>query len=359
MAATAQTAQATQTNGTGPAPTRTAFFQPLTFDQLMQQPAKQWLIDRVLGAGDVGMIFGEAGTGKTFVVIDLIFAACLGKPWTARFQESGSGFQIARPLRVAYCGGEGVGGLPDRFRAAADGWGVTSLPNFDFYPLAPQLYIHNRTDGIDNFVADWQARPGAPTLDVLVIDTLATAIAGADENSAQDMGKVLDRVRAASRALGCAVLLVHHSKKGGGDYRGSSSLHGAMDCMLEVAKNGQSTLEVYKLKDAEAWPKLTFTLTAKHGGSAFVIWDGLAGAGGSGGSKSQTTRSEVLEILQDNPQDRFTAAQLAKAIGETTNATTKALKELQKQGKAERHTAQGGRDMYVWALASSLAAAQP
>ncbi len=108
-------------------------FTPYSFNQLLKMPPKEWLLDRVFGAGDIGMMYGPPGCGKTFVVIDMIVRLCTGQKWANEFD-------VTRCLNVAYCAGEGIGGLPSRFAAAAKHYDITSLRNFTFYPILPQLY---------------------------------------------------------------------------------------------------------------------------------------------------------------------------------------------------------------------------
>ena len=48
---------------------------------------------------------------------------------------------------------------------------------------------------------------------MLVIDTLARAMAGSDENSASDVSLVVAKCEAITMAAGAAILLVHHSGK--------------------------------------------------------------------------------------------------------------------------------------------------
>jgi hypothetical protein len=76
--------------------------------------------------------------------------------------------------------------------------------------------------------------PSKPVL--IVVDTLARAMKGGDENSAQDMGALNDAMSALIEATGACVLLIHHSGKNkGAGARGSSALLGAIDTELEVA----------------------------------------------------------------------------------------------------------------------------
>jgi hypothetical protein len=97
-------------------------FVPLSLTDLLKLPPKDWLLEQVFGAGDLVMLYGPPGTGKTFVAIDMIFALCLGQRWGERFD-------VTRPLSVAYCAGEGTGGLPQRFAAAAEFYSVEELHN--------------------------------------------------------------------------------------------------------------------------------------------------------------------------------------------------------------------------------------
>lgn len=315
-----------------PVPGGAPVFTPKSLGDLLAMPPKQWLIEQVLGAGDVCMVYGPPGSGKSFVVIDLIFAACLGQQWAMRFD-------VARPLAVAYCAGEGASGLPQRFAAAADRYGVQALPGFTFFDAAPQLYVPERSSAevetIERFVQEWQDRRAAGeagNLDVLIVDTLHSATAGADENSAQDMGQVLRAVKAASKALGCAVILVHHSNKAGTGERGSSAMRGAMDCMIEIKPTaGKFALSCEKLKDGAAWKPQTFDLI-EVGESARVWWDEPSDLPSNTGKQS----ANLLATMQQHPGQQFTAKQLAEVAGAGQSATINVLTRLVDKGQVTR-----------------------
>ena len=166
-------------------------FQPLSLADLLKLPPKEWIINQVMGSGDLIMVYGAPGTGKTFVVVDMIFAACLGRKWAMRFD-------VPRRLNVAYCAGEGVSGLPARFGAAAQFYGVESMENFTFYSVTPSLFYDdsqkNDIESIDRFILEWKERQDAgeaQLLDILVIDTLHSATAGCSSSAPSTSGPAM------------------------------------------------------------------------------------------------------------------------------------------------------------------------
>ncbi len=319
-------------------------FTPYSFDELLKMSSKEWLLDQVFGAGDIGMIYGPPGCGKTFLVIEMIIILCMAKPLANRFA-------VKRQLNVAYCAGEGISGLPSRFQAAATHHGVSEMPNFTFYKTMPQLYLGN--DGSDTtiqeFVYQWQARQQnkeAESLDVLVIDTLHTATTEADENSAKDMGRVLHLCRWAATELGCAVILVHHTNKNGASERGSSSLRGRMDFMIKVEKTdgvkAHAVMSCDKLKDGEQWTSQSFSLQSQiECKSAYVSWNDpndLIQTSGSKASDKEKLKAEMKRYVGH----RLTCNRLAESIAKTPVYTRKLLNELEQAKGCQRELSNPG-----------------
>jgi hypothetical protein len=181
--------------------------------------------------------------------------------------------------------------------------------------LVPQLF--DAGDGIGRFVSEWQADQAAgnvEALDLLVIDTLHSASVGSDENSAQDMGKVLQAVKNAQRALGCAVILIHHSNKAGTGERGSSALRGAMDAMIEIEPSANKfVMRCSKLKDAEQWKQQTFDLVAVEDcESVRVWWDEPADKQNAG--KQDNDIGAIVDLLKRTPKQRYTIKAIGDAI---------------------------------------------
>jgi hypothetical protein len=129
----------------------------------------------------------------------------------------------------------------------------------DFRYLAKPLNLLNQDNAIDDLIG----AAGAIGATLIIIDTLARAMAGGDENSPEDMGAMIqafDRIR---DETGAHLMAVHH---GGKDEargsRGHSSLKGAADAELKAAKtdDGARVASVTKSKDDADGERFFFKL---------------------------------------------------------------------------------------------------
>lgn len=307
-------------------------FIPFTCADLLAIPEKKWLVDQIFGPKDLGMIYGAPGCGKTFVVIDMIVQMCRGEFWAGRFN-------VRKPLNIAYCAGEGVSGLPPRFQAALKHHNVSNLHNFTFYRNIPQFYEEGteQANNILQFILEWKKRQQAKEadpLDVLVIDTLHTATCAADENSSKDMGLVLQACRLASEQLGCAIILVHHTNKGGTAERGSSALRGAMDFMIRIERpekgiGTNARMFCEKLKDGEQWQDQDFHLSmVEDCTSVCVLWNDPNEKEVSFIRSKENDKDRLLKEMKKQQGFRYTAISLAEVIGQSGDYTRKLLSEM-------------------------------
>jgi hypothetical protein len=210
-------------------------------------PPQSWIIKGVLPRAQVGMIFGESTAGKSFMVIDMLGAIARGVDWRG---------MRTKPGRVVLVVAEGVGGAKGRLRAYGQHHGVdiSTIP-FGIIKDTPDL-SKNDHKGLAKQIKEWG---GA---DVIVLDTLAQSSAGANENSGEDMGRVLKHCRELHDETGAMVLLVHHAGKDATrGARGWSGLKAAMDVELEVVRNlGQRSLKISKAKDGQDGIEMGFKL---------------------------------------------------------------------------------------------------
>lgn len=205
------------------------------------RPPPPWLVDKLLPAGGLVGLYGQGGSYKTFLALRLGVAIAKG--------EATFGGRTLAQGPVVYVAGEGqqeprlraieaeFGTIPDTF-ALFDGLDLTSEEDQAILAADLQLAISG----------PWGGRMPA----LIVVDTLNRAAPGADENSAKDMGLVVAACDAMRKALGCTVLLVHHTPKGSDDWRGSTAVWNALDAALLVKRKGDLKAVLYarRIKDA-------------------------------------------------------------------------------------------------------------
>lgn len=198
----------------------------------LDAPAKEleWLVKSIMTRGEVSMWYGQPGCGKSFLMSDAGLAVARGVPWFGRRVRQGL---------VIYQAGEGGLGLKRRMRAYRKHHGIGEDLPFVLLPSPINLFVADAD--VDRLIAEiklWAAYYDVP-LELVVIDTMSAAIAGADENASGDLSKVLERCRKIARETGAHVALVHHTPKGGGSPRGWSGLSGNVENMIEVIRTEQ------------------------------------------------------------------------------------------------------------------------
>jgi integrase len=97
---------------------------------------------------------------------------------------------------------------------------------------------------------------------VIVLDTLNAATPGMDENASADMGKAIAATKRIREECGGLVILVHHSGKDATKgLRGHSSLHAALDTVIEVTRDGDRRCwKMSKAKDGRDGDEHQFQL---------------------------------------------------------------------------------------------------
>ncbi len=209
----------------------------LTDDDLRQLPAVEWRIKNVLPAHGLAVVFGPSGSGKSFLVLDMLQSLSLGHEWFGR---------RVKPCSVTYVSLEGEAGLANRVEAYRIHHGETSTQIR--YTVQPFSLLN--ADDINELALAIQA---AGAGDVVVLDTLSRAAPGSDENDSKAMGQIVASAKMLQEMIGGLVLLVHHTGKDASKgMRGHSSLHAALDCAIEVKRTGDHREWVLaKSKDGE------------------------------------------------------------------------------------------------------------
>lgn len=202
------------------------------------QPLPEWIIKGVLPRAGLVVVYGESGAGKSFVLLDLVAAVARGLDWRGH---------RTKPGRVVYLCAEGAGGFRGRLRA----YEQTHAVDLADLPLHVIGVAPNFLEKADALKLGRTIRELVGATDVLVVDTVAQVTPGGNENSSEDMGRLIHHCAGLHRALGATVLLVHHAGKDASrGARGWSGLRAAADAELEVVrKPAGRLLRVTKQKD--------------------------------------------------------------------------------------------------------------
>jgi len=202
----------------------------------------QWIVRGVLPKADVSAMYGASGSGKSFICLSMMLNVALGREW--------AGCKVQRS-KVLYIAAEGAKSFWMRVVA----WcmrhevKVTDLDGW-FYVLGDSPNLHGERTDTKRLAESVQER--CPQgIDVIVVDTASQVTMGANENSSEDMGGYLHRLRQLGALLGCHVLNIGHSGKDTDkDMRGWSGMWAAMDSVVEVVRTKEyRSLVVRKLKD--------------------------------------------------------------------------------------------------------------
>jgi hypothetical protein len=260
----------------------------LTPEDLRALPPLEWLIEGVLTKRGLSVVFGPSGAGKTFLVIDLALSIAMGASYDGRATHHGS---------VIYVAAEGLAGMQRRLDAWQLSRGLPSLHGIWIHD-EPLNLMDER--GLPAFIA--AVRETAPAPALIILDTLALCIPGGDENSARDMGLAIAAAKRLQRELQAAVMLVHHTGKGGETERGSGALRGAADTMIAVRPEGATVrVECSKQKDAEPFSPSSWVLTPWA--QSCVLQRSLPDL--SAAKESQPTEERAKKPWQPNPNQRL------------------------------------------------------
>jgi hypothetical protein len=272
----------------------------------------QDFVEGLLTDGGASVVYGPSNCGKSFWTLDLAARVAAGEPFRGDLEcEQGA---------VVYVALEGSHGARNRIEA---------LKRVGRLPAAAPLYLcfspvsllepgHTaRLTATVTYAAEQSAMPCR----LVILDTLARAMGGGDENKGQDMGTAVASMDSVRLATGAHVLLVHHCGKNEAlGARGHSSLRAAVDTEIEISRaDGEniSTVRVTKQRDMPTGDPMPFSLESVMLGldrrgkpitSCVVRHEDaiMASLPGKSGRKVEVQPERLLDLL---PQPSTTAWQ--------------------------------------------------
>jgi hypothetical protein len=219
----------------------------LTPAECAAAPPRGYIVKGLIAPGDVGIVYGPPGSGKSVLVPHLAYAVAQGRNVFGR---------RVKQRRVLYFAAEDGHGMRARIAALMQEHGDAP----DFLLVIEPLDLMNPDDRTRLKQASIAHDAG-----LVVIDTIARAFEGLRENDTgpEGMGAVVSCLRVLATD-GRAVVAVHHAPKGGDTPRGHGGFNGDADMTLHLeGEPGAGTrATVKKNRNGESGQALGFTIRA-------------------------------------------------------------------------------------------------
>lgn len=216
----------------------------------------RWLVRGLVVEGGIAVVATEPKSAKTWVLTELAVGVSTGTPAFAAHGAPDTGHPCS-PGTVCYFYAEDLrGSIRNRLRALCAGRGLdprSALDRLHVQPRGRELDV-TRDEDLARLIASCRrvARVSGP-VKLLCLDPLRDVHTG-KENEADDMARVMRRLRVLGGMLGCTIAIVHHASKGsketagrrpGQKMRGSGAVHGAIDSGIyleDLAVDGDRTV---------------------------------------------------------------------------------------------------------------------
>lgn len=221
-----------------------------------------WLVPGIIPSFGTGMIYGESGSYKSFVTLDMALCLAYGIP----------GQWNAPPVKndVLFMAGEGpVATAKKRWPAWLEWQGISDRESHRFL-IKDRVPFYTDSDAWEHVKADIAELGAKPSL--IILDTLTRLITGLDENSAKDASMITNFMEQLSRYYECFVLAVHHTGKDQNKgARGSSAFYANFDTVISTKlKAGGAEFRVRKQKDADVSDEISY-FAVKESGQSIVL----------------------------------------------------------------------------------------
>ena len=305
-------------------PVETRAMNLLTVQELMARKPMSWLLDGKLSRNTLGVLYGPPKVGKSFLALR----------WALELANKGN--------HVIYLAGEGVGGLGARIRAWYEETGEQVHDDLPlFFPSFP-VNIHSAGE-VSKFLESIRSEEGLVKrftqngeesellfgmVDLIVIDTLARMMIGADENDARDVSLSIHHMDYLRQQTGAAVLVLHHTTKASPMVeRGSTALRGAADVMLRLGRrDGLLRLSVEAARDFESGQETFYELKKNEQGATLVDYSGVV-------QPKTEERDRVIELVKAG---HSTIKEIVEISGRSRTSVERSLVALVRKGLIER-----------------------
>lgn len=318
------------------------------YSDFIKYPYKspEWLIEGIWQQGTYGMIAGEPKTYKSIQVTDMALSIASGTPYLDHFpvkhtgtvlyiQEENSANTVQdRLYKIAHNKGLLTGSSS----------GLTLIDNLPLYVC--NNYGINLTTRASRELLESTIQSVEPNM--VILDPLYRMFGATDENSASEVGEILNWLTSLRNKYAINLVVIHHynkgssAQRGGQRIRGSGSFHAWVECAQYVKVTATAhTVDIER--EFRAFSNQgDFTLRVELGepGQLFykptVTFKNLA---------KDTYEEDITHFLA---QRKCTLSELMRATGVSKSTCLRQLKELAYKGRiiAEQQAKGRGKETY-------------
>lgn len=306
-----------------------SFLHPISELLAMPEVEPDWMVDQLFTVGSNGWVAAEPKVGKSWTVLELVYALSTGNPFLGRFA-------VKQPRRVIYIQEEdSIQRVLRRFKKLLKGDPTRQVPSDDYlrwsvrvgFKLDSQAWIDKLRDELRSYPAE-----------VVVLDVF-NRLHGLEENKQSDMTRLLNTLMDFNRIFGCAFIVVHHNRKpqAGSEaranqmIRGSGVLAGWGECSLYLrrSKEKDTIIVTPESKDAPEMDDFTIVLRDQdNGGIVLEMGDVEVKESLNLGDKAAM---EAVDTLV-NRGVGATARAVAEVVGRDRSTTQTRLTKLAEAG---------------------------
>ena len=216
-------------------------FHVMSLRESLEITTAEWLIPGLVQERQVAMFYGPPDQYKSFIILTIAEMLAHGMMWNGHDLE---------PRPVLYIAAEGGTMMGKRRKAwflhhklpldDDSNFGEIRQPLMLLDPAHVRLFINTMKRN------QWHGG-------LVVIDTVSKCVPAARESHVEVMSQVIASADLIASELGCAVILVHHTRWDGAHARGSSASLGNCDAMVRIDRKSDhhATVTVEKQKDAK------------------------------------------------------------------------------------------------------------
>lgn len=298
----------------------------LTFkDFLEPQPPIEWIIDDLVASETLAMFYGDAGCGKTWLLLYAMVCIATGQEFVGKKTKQGAVLLIDEE--------SGKHRLSRRFqKIAANLEAGKDTPVFSISMKGVDLKDFSIMQSLLEFICE-------NNIKLIVLDALMDLIPGADENSVKEVQPAFQNCKKIIEQTGATFVFIHHSKKDGKNFRGTSSIKGAVDLMVNVDKSQSSDImkiHIEKNRDGEL-KSMVVKLYFSDVDFRIEKFEGKSE------NKINETEKFILEFLLKNGDSFKSAIESAGKIENIKNVK-KTIYNLIERGLIIRKNPIGGKD---------------